>query len=189
MFGLNPFSVMAVVFYGAMLALGVGLGLWRGHLDHWFASDKPLLDLGLGLSVGLILVAQSRWSMRFEGMKALASEFGRMLKSLRLRDALVCAIASGIGEETLFRGVVQPEVGLVWASLIFGLIHTGPGRKYIWWTAFALLAGLIFGLMASFTGNLIAPIAAHMVVNALNLNQLARLGTSEEAQEQTTPTL
>ena len=176
MLGLNSFSVMAVVFYAAMSALAVGLGMWRGHLEHWFASERPLLDLGLGLSTGLLLVGLTRVSMRHAGMRALSESFGQMLKELRLRDAVVCAIASGIGEEALFRGVIQPEVGVLWASLIFAVIHTGPERKYLWWTLFALGAGYLFGLLASQTGNLIAPMVAHFVVNALNLNQLAHQG-------------
>ena len=43
-------------------------------------------------------------------------------------DVAVISVAAGIGEELLFRGVLQAEMGLVLASVIFGVLHTGGHR-------------------------------------------------------------
>ena len=83
------------------------------------------------------------------------------------------AFLSGIAEEALFRGALQPKVGLVAASLLFGLAHFVPRREFAVWTGTTILAGFMLGLLFQKTGNLIAPIVAHFIVNALNLRWLS----------------
>jgi membrane protease YdiL (CAAX protease family) len=87
---------------------------------------------------------------------------------------LVLAAVSGFAEEAFFRGALQPRVGLVAASLLFGLAHFVPRRALLPWCAFAFAAGLCFGGLFEATGNLVAPVVAHCTVNALNLRWLAR---------------
>jgi membrane protease YdiL (CAAX protease family) len=81
----------------------------------------------------------------------------------------VLAIASGVGEEAFFRGVIQPYVGIVMASLIFGLAHLAPRRDLLPWTLFSVLAGFLLGGLFEATGNLIAPVVAHAGINLVNL--------------------
>jgi membrane protease YdiL (CAAX protease family) len=57
---------------------------------------------------------------------------------------------------------------------VFGLAHVAP-RRTLWpWTGFALAAGLLLGALFAATGNLVAPIAAHAAINAVNLRLLTR---------------
>jgi membrane protease YdiL (CAAX protease family) len=86
----------------------------------------------------------------------------------------VLALSSGIAEEALFRGALQPVVGLVWASLLFALAHLVPRRELLPWSLFSLAAGFLLGGLYAATGNLVAPIVAHVVVNAANLRRLSR---------------
>jgi membrane protease YdiL (CAAX protease family) len=74
----------------------------------------------------------------------------------------------------LFRGALQPAVGLVWASLIFGACHFLPRRELVAWSLFAALMGFAFGALYEWTGQLAAPIAAHALINGVNLPRLAR---------------
>ena len=60
-----------------------------------------------------------------QGARALAEAIG----PLRPGQAWVLALASGIGEEALFRGALQPVVGLWLATLLFALAHFVPGAK------------------------------------------------------------
>ena len=88
--------------------------------------------------------------------------------------ALLLAMASGIGEEALFRGALQPVAGLLLASLLFGLVHFAP-RRGLWpWSLFALAGGLGLGALFDATGNLVAPVVAHATLNAVNLRKLVR---------------
>jgi membrane protease YdiL (CAAX protease family) len=98
---------------------------------------------------------------------------GAALGPLSTRDCLVLALLSGIAEEALFRAALQPDVGLVAASLLFGLAHLAPRRELAPWTLFAVAAGLLFGALFDATGNLVAPCVAHFLVNAINLRRLA----------------
>lgn len=82
-------------------------------------------------------------------------------------------IAAGIGEEWLFRGVLQPLIGLVAASAVFGLAHVG-GMKMLPFGVWAAGMGLLMGSLANATGGLIAPMVAHGVYDMLALEYIRR---------------
>ena len=82
---------------------------------------------------------------------------------------LLVSVFSGVGEEAFFRGAVQQEFGIVAASFVFGLVHVGPDRRYLFWTGWAVLAGFLFGALYAATGGLLAPILAHVAHNAATL--------------------
>lgn len=180
----NPqgFVRSALVFYGLM---GCAALLWRmavpgqsilhpsieaaGHASSLFGAVLA------GLAVGLVAVGVSelltRWTDLGEG---LADVLGEGLAGIGTSDALLLALASGIAEEMLFRGALQPVVGLFWASLIFGACHFLPRRELVAWSVYAVLMGLALGWLYEWTGQLLAPIAAHTLVNGINLPRLAR---------------
>jgi membrane protease YdiL (CAAX protease family) len=100
-------------------------------------------------------------------MRRIAEELGPSLVDNADRSSLVLvSLFSGVGEEVFFRGAVQPEFGLVVAALAFGLVHVGPDRRYLVWTAWAVLAGFLFGFLYEVTGGLLAPVIAHTTHNA-----------------------
>lgn len=180
----NPqgFVRSALVFYGLM---GCAALLWRmavpgqsilhpsieaaGHASSLFGAVLA------GLAVGLVAVGVSelltRWTDLGEG---LADVLGEGLAGIGTGDALLLALASGVAEEMLFRGALQPVVGLFWASLIFGACHFLPRRELVAWSVYAVLMGLALGWLYEWTGQLLAPIAAHTLVNGINLPRLAR---------------
>jgi CAAX protease family protein len=106
--------------------------------------------------------------------RALAQALGSALGPLRARECAVLALVSGLGEEALFRGALQPEVGLGVASVLFAAAHFVPRRGLRGWTLFALAAGLLLGALYEATGNLVAPVVAHVGINAVNLYRLSR---------------
>ena len=58
---------------------------------------------------------------------------------------LTLGLAAGIGEETLFRGALQPRFGLVLTSLLFALIHSQYGITFS--TLAVFIVGMILGLL------------------------------------------
>jgi len=82
---------------------------------------------------------------------------------------VLVSIFSGVGEEAFFRGAVQQEFGLVVASVLFGLAHVGPDRRYLVWTAWAVLDGFVFGVLYEVSAGLLAPMLAHSMHNAATL--------------------
>jgi membrane protease YdiL (CAAX protease family) len=103
-------------------------------------------------------------------LRAIAEELApRLVDGADRGSLLLVSVFSGVGEEVFFRGAVQQEFGLVVASVLFGVVHVGPDRRYLVWTAWAVLAGFLFGVLYDFTGGLLAPILAHAAHNAATL--------------------
>ena len=90
--------------------------------------------------------------------------------------ACLLGIAAGVGEELLFRGIFQWELGqrlaswvpglagggsnavaIVFSSLVFGALHGVTA----WYAILATLASLYFGYLYVATGNLAVPIICH----------------------------
>lgn len=184
--GTNPsptaFVRTALVFYGV---LGCVALVWRmsrpgdSILRPAAAMAEPAWGLvpalAAGLGVGLVAVAASELLTRFTSLgDALADLLGESLAGIGRADAVLLALASGLAEEMFFRGALQPAVGLVWASLIFGACHFLPRREMALWSLYAAVMGFVFGLLFEQTGRLLAPVVAHVAVNAINLPRLAR---------------
>lgn len=175
----------ALLFYGALLAAAV---LWRSVLlgePLLFASEEaaraglhPVRDLALGAACAIGAAAASGLAERRTAWgRRLAAELARLVGPLSRSEAFGLALASGVAEEAFFRGALQPRVGLVAASVLFALAHAPATRALRPWPAFALAAGLGLGLLFEATGSLLAPVAAHVLVNALGL---ASLGAEAE---------
>lgn len=179
----NPRSRAALVFPLYLMMAGAGC-LWsilRGHFNPWriqFHPDpSPLGGVVLGVGFGLLLVAASRLSVaRYGWARWLEQDFRDRLGPLGPREAWGLALASSLGEEILFRGALLPAVGLGWSSLIFALMHMGQFPRYLPWTVSALVAGLGFGLLYQWSGDLTGPVLAHFLVNYLNLRRLGQRG-------------
>ena len=172
---------MAFLFYGGVLAVAF---IWRVGIQGeslLYASARAeergvhlASDLAAGLLCAAVVVLLSReLTRRTEAGRLLAQTLGSLMGSLRLRECLLLALASGIGEEAFFRGALQPRVGLVAASLLFGAAHFIPRRGLVAWSGFSVVAGFLLGGLFAWTGNLLAPVAAHVAINAVNLRLLS----------------
>ena len=157
----------AAVFYGL---LAVAAALWCGlrGIELPIFGPRPATGLALGLATALGTVSLSLLTYRVVPItRKLAEELAPRLVDNADRSGLVLiAVFSGVGEEIFFRGAVQQEFGIVIGSVAFGLAHVGPDRRYLLWTAWAALAGVIFGLLFGATGGLLAPVVAHAAHNA-----------------------
>jgi len=171
---------MALLFYGVVLAVAI---LWRMGIQGeplFFASTRAAergvrlgRDLAAGLAgAALVVLLSWEFTRRTASGQLLAKTLASLVGSLTLRECLLLALASGIGEEAFFRGALQPRVGLIAASLLFGAAHFIPRRRLVAWSAFSLAAGFLLGGLFAWTGNLLAPITAHVGINAVNLRLL-----------------
>jgi membrane protease YdiL (CAAX protease family) len=177
-----PQALSARLVLGFYALLGAAALLWRlladGVLPWAEGPAPPALPIqqrvGAGLAAGVALVVVSRaWTARSAAGRALADELGRLLGPLPLGRAWLFAAASGVAEEAFFRGALQPQLGWLGATLIFGAAHFVPAPKLWVWALFALAAGALFGALFAATGDLVAPLLAHVLVNGLNLRWLA----------------
>lgn len=170
---------LVIGLYGAMALVGLLIASGRGDPDLYGAGSSRawLLLAGpiLGLAAGLGVVGLTRVATRhFQWARDLHGSFRDLLGPLTGHEIVILALASSIGEELLFRGALQPWMGLWLQAVVFALLHVGPGRRFLPWTLSALVLGLGFGALAEWTGNLGAPIAAHFAINFLNLRHIVR---------------
>lgn len=87
--------------------------------------------------------------------------------ALDWRLLVLLPLVSGLTEEVFFRGFLQPRLGLLPASLLFGLVHIGYGT--ILQVVAPVILGLLFGALYQRTRTLWAPIAAHSSFNFFQL--------------------
>jgi membrane protease YdiL (CAAX protease family) len=168
--------------YASMAALAVAVSEFALHRSPWLHPapwlSVPALvghaySLALGLATGaLVVIATRRMVERFAWAQELASALRPFARGLSGTGIVVVALLSSVGEELLFRGLLQPWLGLLVQALLFGALHQmrGPGR---WaWILWASAVGVLFGALFAATGSLLGPIAAHAVINGFNLNYL-----------------
>lgn len=166
--------------YGALALLALLISAGRDDIDIYriegrstslFLALSPLI----GLAVALAVVFLSRFAVhRFEWARRLHSDFRSLLGPLSGREILILAVASAVGEELLFRGALQPMIGIWPQAVIFALLHIGPGTRFLPWTLSAFAVGLVFGWLFHATGDLGGPIVAHFAINFMNLHFIAR---------------
>jgi membrane protease YdiL (CAAX protease family) len=113
------------------------------------------------------------------GLREMTSEvILRMFGGASIAQLAAVAVAAGIGEELLFRGLVQAGVsrffgvgvGVIAASVLFGVCHW-LNTTY---AVLAVLAGAYFGLWLVASGNILTPVVAHAAYDFLALVYLVR---------------
>lgn len=188
-------SLLAVVvFYGLMVLLAVGLAEWQlDRLPLQVMPERvPVWQSGLaGAALAALVIVFSRASeLHFDWARRMSRAMQRLLGRLRTRDVALMAVASGVGEELLFRGFFLAwllqlgagdgaptgswmAVSLLISSLVFGLAHTAPERDLRGWWVFAFVVGILFGGLTLWTGDVIAAVVAHLTINYFNLLALS----------------
>jgi len=192
--GSQPTPATARFLWLAVLSeAGLGLGavawiLWR-QLPLAILTDVS--DVGRGAAVAVALavcnVGVLRYGPNVRPVRSVRRFYERVLRPLfeRLRPLQIVGLsaAAGVGEELLFRGAVQPELGLVAASVLFGLVHIG-GADMIAFGVWAAAVGALLGWLASATGGLLAPMTAHAVYDALVLVYIVWVPRDRAAPDQ-----
>lgn len=135
-----------------------------------------LRDGALGGAAAVVVIGLSNlYTVRFPSGERLSRSLAALIGPLGTPACVLLAVLSGVGEEALFRGALQPVVGWAAASAFFGLAHLAPRRDLLPWSGFAFVVGALLGGLYAYTGALFAPIVTHVLVNAVNLRRLARI--------------
>ena len=171
---MTHFPLTAAAFEASLMLVAIVLG--------WLLGQTPLRTFHFSLHDAVLGVAATLpplalfWlclKCPLRPLQTITRIFDEMLiplfRNCRLIDLATIAALAGVGEEMLFRGVIQAAVaeesggpagvwiGLLVAAVLFGLLHLIT-------PTYALLAGLIgfyFGWLWLVSGNLLTPIVAH----------------------------
>jgi CAAX protease family protein len=142
---------------------------------------QPVRDILIGLA-GAGILALANYLLLVHGpanwvVVGVRAVYHQVLVPLFSRfdiaSIIVVGTLAGIGEEWLFRGILQPLFGWIVASVLFGLAHVG-GRNMVPFGVWASGMGLVLGGLAYLTGGLTAPIVAHAVYDMLALAYIRR---------------
>jgi membrane protease YdiL (CAAX protease family) len=176
---------LAIGFEASLTLVALAIGWLVGEQPFSTLAWRPR-DLGVGILATLPLFAGLWLMVRFprgpcgELMRVMNEFLETMFQQATWWDLAIVSLMAGIGEELLFRGVVQAAlarwsgsmlVGLLGAGVLFGLVHSVT-RTY------AILAGLVgiyFGWLWLATENLLVPITAHAVYDFGALWYLTRV--------------
>jgi hypothetical protein len=175
---------LAFVVYGPLTVVALAWAWFGGGRLAWTLEtpwlsapylERLALSLGLGLTLALAVVAMTpRLVERTKWARALHSELGEIISPLSYSEITWLALASGFAEELFFRGAMQPVLGLLITSVIFGAVHVGPKPVFLAWTTWAFLMGLLLGLIFELTGVLWGPVLAHVWINQRNMAFIRR---------------
>lgn len=90
-----------------------------------------------------------------------------MIRQFEPRMLLAMAVLAGVSEELLFRGALQPIIGIWLAGLLFGFVHYWGKRELLLYGVIASVMGFIMGIAYNLTGEILVPIFAHSLYNFL----------------------
>ncbi|AYF97236.1 CPBP family intramembrane glutamic endopeptidase [Protaetiibacter intestinalis] len=183
--------LQAIVFLALWAPLVIGV-YWAGRRygDGDARTDVGLrirlIDLGIGLLVGLVLrfgveaIAPSSPGATLDGTTAALPEVPLLVVII-----VGTGLAAPFVEELFFRGLLQRSVsGLVpgrrparvivsvlVSTPLFVLLHLATSAPTLWGTVAIVtgISGLVFGLLAALTRRLGPGIVAHVVFNGVGL--------------------
>jgi membrane protease YdiL (CAAX protease family) len=160
---------------GIPFELGLGavaclIGAFAG-IHPWQNLRWSWIDFGRGAAAALPMLAcfaiLVRWKTpAVERIHRMLTSFLREFADRASIASLGClSAAAGLGEELLFRGLIQPalsaplgdNVGLLLASAAFGLLHP----LTFTYVLFVFVIGVYLGWLYLATGNLLCPAVAH----------------------------
>lgn len=131
-----------------------------------------------GIILGLFWGFTARALVNTEFMTGIKEFFGGIIGSLQLSKGEIWFISccAGIGEELLFRGALQPFLGVWWAAFLFVALH-GYLTPFNWtltvYGIFMVIAIATLGYAAEFFG-LLTAVIAHSIIDVILLTQLTR---------------
>ena len=142
----------------------------------WGAA-RPLLAATLGLVVAALLAAVNfrllhrPWGPWRDVRAAVDEVLVPTFSVLASWQIVVVSVAASVGEELFFRGFLQPLVGVVAASVAFGLAHV-VGSRMLAFGVWATGMGVVMGGLAVATGGIVASMTAHACYDVLAFHYL-----------------
>ena len=193
------FVVQALAFEGALAVVACALG-WLLPIPPWRQIHWDLAGLGWGIAaciplLAVMLVLRGLRSGPLGRLNRVVDQFVvPLFAKCTVLDFALISLVGGLGEELLFRGLIQAALtnwldmgaGIVIASLLFGLAHIITPT----YAVLAALIGVYLGWVWIAADNLLAPIVAHALYDfaaLVYLTRSARGGASQAVSSQAEP--
>ena len=177
----------AMRIYSVLLVLALVWIFFQGRLSWQLFFDSRVESIPrmilLTLAASSFMLALSLYCSRnFVWAQQLEEEFAKILVPMKLWGITAIGLLSGVAEEIFFRGALQTAVGLIPASLAFGLAHFVPRHPFWNWSLYAAFAGFLLGCLFELTRHLLPVILAHALTNFVLIVILNRRHALETAR-------
>ena len=132
--GLPPGSGRKLILGLATFTL-VGFSLIGLVIIHFFVDQDPLeilkghMGFGIqsvvGIVFGLLAALLAHFIISRNWMKEVRAKYAGLIGPLKLGfwEIIYISICAGIGEEVLFRGAIQPLLGVIFTAVVFVALH------------------------------------------------------------------
>jgi len=184
----------AIAVKGGVGLLAVGVAWPLGYRPgDWVAFDAASAAWGVLAALPMLALFGLCLALPLGPFRRLREVVDQMILPLfaesRGIDILLIAALAGVGEELMFRGLIQtglsdwlvrsgsvggwgesvgPWMAVATAAVIFGLLHAVT----VTYAVLATLIGFFLGWLYLATGNLLTPIVAHALYDAVALTWL-----------------
>jgi hypothetical protein len=91
--------------------------------------------------------------------RTIINDIRVIFSEAKIPDLCIISVCAGIAEELLFRGVIQVKLGIVGASIIFGLLHFITPAYFV----IATIMGFYLGILFQYYDSLLIPIQLHFI--------------------------
>ena len=173
----------AGLFEGGMLVVAIGVA-WVAGVDLMkgvvfsVSTAAWACAFTVPLLIGLYGASRVTWPM-VEPVRRDLDLVMPLFRNCTVFDLLLISLIAGVGEEALFRGVLQPLAAgwvgaipaLLAVSVLFGVAHYLSHSYAIYATGM----GLYLGAIQLWTGNLFVAAAVHALYDFVALVYLVRL--------------
>ncbi|NRA75429.1 MAG: CPBP family intramembrane metalloprotease [Planctomycetes bacterium] len=170
----------ALIFHGSMGIISIiGIVMIQDISDFVRPAREVVGGFAIGIGFGSCAAALSLLlSKVWRRARILETRLAQIFEGLTVGEVFVLALLSSVAEELLFRGLLQPVIGLWLASALFGLAHWTGDRRLSCWPLISLIAGLALGKLSLWEpAGLSGAIGAHFAVNWIGLARLRRSAT------------
>ena len=119
-----------------------------------------------------------------------------LLGPFTILDSILVALISGVSEEFLFRGVLQTQLldlgrwlgqsqncyplAVFLSALAFAMAHF-KNKRYLPYTFWAFLVGLLMSYLLYQTGSIYTPMLAHALINFVSINVLRKMYANRQS--------
>ena len=148
------------------------------EIVEFFIGVEPIwLQVLIGISFGIV-TAMAGWQIvELPQMTKIKIFFTELIKPLKLNNSQIVfiSICAGFGEELLFRGAIQPVLGIWITSILFVLLHGYLNPFNLPLTFYGVYMVFVIGVMGLMTEHfgILTAMIAHTLIDIILLGKLS----------------
>ena len=149
-----------------------------------FGIESLWLQVLIGISFGIV-TAMAGWQIvELPQMTKIKRFFVELISPIKLSKSQIVfiSICAGVGEELLFRGAIQPVLGIWITSILFVLLHGYLNPFNLQLTFYGIYMVFVIGVMGLMTEHLgiLTAMIAHTLIDVILLRKLSATSLSDE---------